>query len=134
MNLKLWPVNVIWNQEKCHALWCNNKNQQNWENWVVANSGPCVLNFSHLPGWYFDQKEDFFLNKKETADPGGTTCPQDGKPRLTWSFNLSSEWRAALVMQPCLQQSCLPLIIFLSCLVLIKAFHFVNSSENLSIY
>ena len=69
MNLKLWPVNVRWNQEKCHALWCNTKNQQNWENyWVVANSGPSALNFSHLPGWYFDQKEDFLKKKLQTQE------------------------------------------------------------------
>ena len=86
MNLKLWPVNVIWNQEKCHALWCNNKNQQNWENWVVANSGPCVLNFSHLPGWYFDQKEDFFFKQKRNCRPRRNHLPPGWQTKTYLKF------------------------------------------------
>lgn len=31
-------------------------------------SGPSALNFSHLPGWYFDQKEDFLKKKLQTQE------------------------------------------------------------------
>lgn len=51
-------------QMSCSAM--QQQKSTNWENyWVVANSGPIALNFSHLPGWVFDQKEDFLKKKKK---------------------------------------------------------------------
>ena len=95
---------------KCHMeseeMSCSVIQQQkstSWENcWVVANSGPVALNFSHLQGWVFDQKEDFFKKEKINCRPRRNHLPPG------WQTSTSLKFQPLLRVEVSMSDATLP--------------------------